>query len=148
MKFPWTRYFRRFIRKFSTLAAPFTDCLKKKGSFIWTREANTAFELIKDKLTHAPILAFSDFNKMFELECDTSGIGIGAVHSIEKCPIAILSEKLNESRHKWSTYKQELYAVFHSLKTWVSYHITSDFVPYSDHQSLILQEQKTPQQDA
>ena len=56
--------------------------------------------------------------------------------SQEKRLIAFLSEKLNEARQKWSTYEQELYAVYHFLKTWESYLITCDFVLYSDHQSL------------
>ena len=50
--------------------APIADCLKKKGLLLRTESADEAFALIKDKLTNAPILAFPDFEKMFELECD------------------------------------------------------------------------------
>ena len=64
-----------FIRNFSSLVASFTDYLKRKGSFLWTKAADEAFTLIKDKLTNAPILAFSDLEKVFELECDACGVG-------------------------------------------------------------------------
>jgi len=81
-------------------------------------------------------LVLPDFNKTFELECDASGVGIGAILSQERKLIAFFSEKLSEARQKWSTYQQELYAVFRALKTWEVYLLPKEFIVYTDHQSL------------
>ena len=97
--------------------APISYCLKRKSYFIWTKVADEVFVLIKDKLTNAPILAFSDFDKVFKLKCDACEVRIEALLSQEKTPIAFLSEKLNEVWQKLSTYGQELYVVYRLLRT-------------------------------
>ncbi|PKI66846.1 hypothetical protein CRG98_012852 [Punica granatum] len=100
------------------------------------KEAEESFELIKEKLCSAPVLALPSFDKLFEVECDASGVGVGAVLSQEKRPVAFFSEKLNDTRRKWSTYDNEFYAVFRSLKHWEHYLIGKEFILYSDHQAL------------
>ena len=67
--------------------------------------------MLKDKLTHAPLLQLPDFNKTFELECDASGIGLGGVLLQAGKPIAYFSEKLSGPMLNYSTYDKELYAL-------------------------------------
>ncbi|KAJ9561845.1 hypothetical protein OSB04_007005 [Centaurea solstitialis] len=89
-----------------------------------------------EKLSTTPVLALPDFDKVFEVECDASGIGVGAVLSQEKRPVAFFSEKLSEAHQKWSTYDQEFYAVFCALKQWEHYLVQKEFVLFTDHQAL------------
>jgi hypothetical protein len=64
------------VRDFSTIAAPLNELTKKGIAFHWSQAQEDAFNLLKDKLTHAPLLQLLDFDKTFELDCDASGIGI------------------------------------------------------------------------
>ena len=72
-------FYRWFVRDFSSIAAPLHELTKKGIPFSWGTAQDVAFTILKDKLTHAPLLQLPDFNKMFELECDASGIGLGVV---------------------------------------------------------------------
>ena len=67
-----------FISNLSTIAVPLINCLKRK-SFVWTDEAQESFKLLKRKLTKAPIFALPNFYKIFELNCNALGVGIGGV---------------------------------------------------------------------
>ena len=51
-------------------------------------------------MTKAPILILPNFNKLFEVDYDTSSVGIGVMLSQEGKSIAFFSEKLNECKKK------------------------------------------------
>jgi len=90
--------------------------LLKAKKFKWTEQAQMAFEEIKLKLTIAPIVVLPSISKVFEVQCDASGMGIGAVLSKEERAIAFFSEKLNDTKRKYFTYNKELYAIVRALE--------------------------------
>ncbi|PKU75232.1 RNA-directed DNA polymerase [Dendrobium catenatum] len=79
-------YYRRFIKGFGEITAPITNCLKS-SKFSWGREIQHSFELINAALSLAPVLAFPDFNKAFQVDMDASSIGVGVVLSQDEKPV-------------------------------------------------------------
>ncbi|GKD49766.1 putative reverse transcriptase domain-containing protein [Tanacetum coccineum] len=72
-------YYRRFIQGFSKIAKPLTKLTQKNKSYIWGEEQESAFQLLKQKLCEAPILALPEGNDDFVVYCDASLQGLGAV---------------------------------------------------------------------
>ncbi|XP_028556926.1 uncharacterized protein LOC110109044 [Dendrobium catenatum] len=128
-------FYRKFIRNFSIITAPITDCLKSK-SFHWGLEQQISFEELKQALSSATVLALPNFDKLFTVETDASSIGVGAVLTQEGRPIAFFSEKLCPARQKWTAYEQEFYAIIRALKQWEQYLLHQEFILCSDNQAL------------
>jgi len=138
-------FYRKFIRNFSEICTPMLDTIKKASQpFCWTRVAEDSFQLLKRKITERPILRLPNFSKLFQVSCDASGTAIGAVLSQEDRPVAFFSEKLNESRQKYSSYDKEFYAVVQALKHWRHYLLGNKFVLFSDNSALqyVMQQHK------
>ncbi|GKB32312.1 putative reverse transcriptase domain-containing protein [Tanacetum coccineum] len=72
-------YYRRFIEGFSKIAKPMTKLTQKKVKFEWGDKQEAAFQLLKQKLCSAPILALPEGSEDFIAYCDASKKGLGAV---------------------------------------------------------------------
>jgi hypothetical protein len=69
------------------------DTVKKRHKYFhWMEEAKKIFKLLKKNITEQPILVLPDFNKKFQVRCDTSGFAIGAVLIQDDKSIAYFSE--------------------------------------------------------
>jgi len=71
-------FYRRFIKKFSAIVAPITDCLKNK-EIQWTPTTTKAFKEVKRLMIEAPVMRLPDFSKVFKVTCDALGLMIGGV---------------------------------------------------------------------
>ena len=51
-------FYRRFVKDFSTIASPLHSLSKKNAPFVWEPSQDTAFNELKNLLTHAPSLHY------------------------------------------------------------------------------------------
>jgi len=76
-------WYRRFIRDFSTTAAPLTSMTRKNAKWKWGPEKNAAFHKLKQALISTPILACSDFEQPFTVQTDASTSGLGVIPKLQ-----------------------------------------------------------------
>ncbi|GJY97446.1 putative reverse transcriptase domain-containing protein [Tanacetum coccineum] len=65
-------YYRRFIKDFSKIAKSLTELTQKNKKYIWGENQESAFQLLKQKLCEALILALPEGNDNFVVYCDAS----------------------------------------------------------------------------
>nr|GEW67116.1 putative reverse transcriptase domain-containing protein [Tanacetum cinerariifolium] len=65
-------YYRRFIKDFSKIAKSLTIVTQKDKKFVWGEDQEIAFQILKQKLCKAPILALPEGNDDFVVYCDAS----------------------------------------------------------------------------
>eukprot|EP00253_Pinus_taeda_P015626 PITA_15626 len=138
-------FYRKFIRNFSEICASMLDTIKKASQpFCWIKAAEDSFQLLNWKIIKRLILRLPDFNKLFQARCDASGTAIGVVLNQEDRPMEFFSEKLNDSRQKYSSCDKEFYAVVQALKHWRHYLLGNEFVLFSDNSALqyVMQQHK------
>ncbi|GJW44877.1 reverse transcriptase domain-containing protein [Tanacetum coccineum] len=107
-------FYRRFIKDFSMISKPMTQLLMKDAKFDFYDDCKKAFNILKEKLTTAPIIISPDWNVTFELMCDASDFAVGAVlgKRIDKKfkPIYYANKTLNNAQEHYTTTEKELLA--------------------------------------
>ncbi|GJY38505.1 putative reverse transcriptase domain-containing protein [Tanacetum coccineum] len=110
-------YYQRFIKGFSKIAKPMTKLTQKKVKFGWGDKQEAAFQLLKQKLCSALILALPEGSEDFIAYCDASIKVLGVVlmqrekviayascqlkiHSVRSQDLEALSKELNMRQHR------------------------------------------------
>nr|GFA04742.1 putative reverse transcriptase domain-containing protein [Tanacetum cinerariifolium] len=114
-------YYQRFIEGFSKIAKPLTKLTQKHKKYIWKEDQESAFQLPKQKLCEAPILALPEGNNDFVVYCDASLQGLGAVLMQKDKVITYASRQLKPNEENYITHDLELRAVVFTLKIWRHY---------------------------
>jgi transposase InsO family protein len=134
------QYYRKFVKGFSTIAAPLYALTQKNAKFRWTDECDLAFNTLKEKLVTAPVLAYPTRNDEFILDCDASLYGVGGVLSqiqdgVER-PIAYASATLSKCQQNYCTTMRELLSVVIFVKQFHHFLWGRKFRIRTDHASL------------
>ncbi|GBG66608.1 hypothetical protein CBR_g64880 [Chara braunii] len=72
-------YYRKFVRNFSTIAAPLRRLLKKEAIWKWDQDCTSDFKKLKNALIEYPVLKVVDPSLPFAVTTDASQYGIGVV---------------------------------------------------------------------
>ncbi|GKB71038.1 putative reverse transcriptase domain-containing protein [Tanacetum coccineum] len=109
-------YYRRFIEGFSKISKPMMKLTQKNIKFDWSEKAEDAFQLLKQKLCSALILALPEGSENFVIYCDASRKGLGTVLMQRKKVIAYASRQLKIHKKNYTTHDLELGVVVFALK--------------------------------
>ncbi|GJR81344.1 putative reverse transcriptase domain-containing protein [Tanacetum coccineum] len=104
-------YYQRFIEGLLKISKPMTKLTQKKVKFVWGDKQEAAFQLLKQKLCSAPILALSEGSEDFIAYRDASIKGLGVVLMQREKVVAYASRHLKILRKNYTTHDLELGAV-------------------------------------
>ena len=89
-------YYRRFVENFASIAAPMTKLTQKGAKFQWSDACERSFQLLKEKLTTAPVLTLPEGLDGYVVYCDASRVGLGCVLMQHGKVIAYASRQLKK----------------------------------------------------
>lgn len=129
------------MKDYSTIAAPLNNLLCDDVAWEWSEACQNAFDAIKGKLIEAPILRRPDYNRVFELHTDWSGVGLGAVlvqrdDEEREYVIAYASRSNNRTEKNYSSYAGECLAAVWGVSHFRVYLYGRKFVLLTDHEPL------------
>ena len=119
-------YYRCYIRNFADIAAPLHHLTGKGVPFVWDAECQSAFDLLKTRLTKAPVLRcpdFSDSAATFQLQTDASAVGLGVILEQDGHVIAYASRTLTQAERNYSVIQKGCLALVYGMKQFC--HFTS-----------------------
>lgn len=133
-------YYRRFIPRFASIAAPLHD-LTAQTEWVWEEKHQTAFEQIKHALNKNAVNRHPNFQLPFIVDTDASQIGMSAIVSQifpnqGEMPVAIDSRKFTAAEKKWHIRELEALAIVWGLERFQYLLMGSDFIIRSDHSNL------------
>ena len=117
-------FYHRFVPQCAQILHPLNallSAIRPAQQLIWTEEATTAFNDIKQALAQATLLNYPKPSAPTCIISDAFDIAVGAV--LQQligdvwCPISYFSKKLKPSETRYSTFDRELLAIYLAIST-------------------------------
>ena len=123
--------------------------LRKGSIFVWTKQHENVFQLLKEELTKMLVLQFPNQYKPFQLFTDTSKHKHSRILHQKKegqpnvdepvlIPIMFFSGDFNKLQQLWNSAQKECYAIYKSVKNFAFYLTGTDCTLYCNHKPLTL----------
>ncbi|GBG83146.1 hypothetical protein CBR_g36762 [Chara braunii] len=133
-------YNRKFVRNFSTIAAPLRRLLRKETIWKWDKDCTSAMKKLKQALIEYPVLKVAYPSLPFVVTTYASQYGTGVVLQQDDGngyrPVEFMSARMPSEKVATSTYERELYAFRQALEHRKHYLLGRHFKVYSDHETL------------
>ena len=141
-------YYRKFVSGYADIAKPLHILTSKQQPFVWKAEQQESFQMLKDRLVSAPVLASPRDEGDYVLDTDASLYGLGVVlqqwQEGELRVIAYGSRCLSSAEQNYSTTRRELLAVVYGFKQFRQFLLGRHFLLRVDHSALTYL-RKTPE---
>ena len=135
--FGLVNYMARFQPSLSIVSRPLLDLMKEHVDYVWSTEADKAFNDIKWSITQAHILQFFDPKKETIIQSDVSINGLGCILIQDEKPVCYASHALTETESRYSNIERELLAAMWSLEHFNHYIEGTHVVLQTDHKPLV-----------
>nr|GEU72360.1 DNA-directed DNA polymerase [Tanacetum cinerariifolium] len=128
------------------------DVIAKLPHPTTVKDCIKAFQMLKKKLTEAPILIAPNWDLPFKLMCNASDFAIGAVlgqhHEKHFKPIRYASKTMTDAESNYTTTEKKMLAVVYAFEKFRSYLIMNKSIVHTDHSALkYLFAKKMPRRD-
>ena len=107
----FVNYLGKFLPNLSDKTSPLRKLLEKDVQWIWEKEQNDAFEILKESITKAPFLKYYNVKEPVTLNVDSSPKGLCAVLLQNGQPITFGSRSLTTAQQRYDKIEKEAIAI-------------------------------------
>ena len=129
----FVQYLAKFIANLSEITAPLRQLLEKDIQWHWDSEQQSAFELLKEKVSNAPVLRYYDPKKDLVMSVDASSKGLGSVILQEGQPIAYASRALTKAQQNYAQIEKETLGITFACNRFHQYIFGREVTVETDH---------------